>query len=125
MKRGIVLYRLSVAPGEADGEGEDHDEWFTSLKLAKARRKELIDDDPELKDHRYGEDYQIDRCEFAPLPQRALLLRVLNRDGMFAVSVRVPPYAPPERQQELDRLASLGRSYAAELEAERQDPPYG
>lgn len=31
---------------------------------------------------------------FAPLPPRALLLRVLNRDGMFVESVVVPEYIP-------------------------------
>lgn len=53
---------------------------------------------PLLEEHKYGADYQIDRCVFALLGKRALLLRVLNRDGMFVSSrVVATAYRPPRK----------------------------
>lgn len=94
----LVLYRVRIAPGEYDGDGEDHDEWFASKREALRRRRELIAENPLLEEHKYGADYQIDRCVFAPLGKRALLLRVLNRDGMFVSSrVVATEYRPPRK----------------------------
>lgn len=89
------LYRLGIVPPESEGEGEDHDEWFQSLREAKKRRKELIDMSPALLDHRTGTDYEIEVVDFVALPLRKLLLAVLNRTG-YAERRRevVPPYEP-------------------------------
>ena len=91
----MKLYKLDIAPGESNGEGEDHDEWFSSLDAAKKRRQELIDANPSMGGHRYGEDYAISRVEFAELPPLKLLLAVLNRTGWNKhTEVIVPWYAP-------------------------------
>jgi len=102
-ERSITLFRVHIAPSESDGEGEDHDEWFGTKREALARRKELIDENPNLEEHRFGEDFQVDRVEFAPIPKRALLLRVLNGDGMYRSSIVRPPHTRPERVAESDR----------------------
>lgn len=60
----MVLYRLEIAPAESDGEGEDHDEWFGSLRAARRRRAELIRADPHLNGHRIGSDFRIERVNF-------------------------------------------------------------
>lgn len=99
MKRGIVLYRLDIAPDESDGEGECFDEWFSSLKLAKKRRAELIAENPDLKDHRYGVDFAIWRVEFMQYGRRGLLLRVLNRGGIRAQIQKVEAYVPPRNRK--------------------------
>lgn len=94
----IALYRLGICPDESEGEGEDHDEWFGSLAEAKKRRAELIQLDPHLKGHRYGEDFEIDRVSFRDLPRRKLLLAVLNWEGCVEqVEQVVRRYTPEER----------------------------
>ena len=95
----MKLYRLHIAPGEDAGEGEDHDEWFRSLRAAKRRRAELIGDNPLMEGHRYGVDYEIDCYEWlgraGPL---ALLLDTLKRRFTLAQITRVvPPYKPARR----------------------------
>lgn len=77
----MTFYRLHIAPDEAEGEGEDHDQWFTSLRAARRRRAELIADNPSLRGHRYGQDFKIERVELVQLPPQALLLAVLNGRG--------------------------------------------
>lgn len=75
----MKLYRLRIDPGEHDGEGEDHDEWFSSLRDAKTRRAELIRQDLCLVDSRTKREYAIDRVWFPPLPAKQLALTILNR----------------------------------------------
>jgi hypothetical protein len=77
----MKFYRLEIAPDESEGEGEDHDEWFSSLEGAKRRRSELIRRDPHLDGHRYGSDFAIHCVVLKDLPKRALVLAVLNRRG--------------------------------------------
>ena len=83
---GVVLYRIHGRPGEYDGDGENHDEWFSSLKAAKLRRAELEHDakavlsvDPNA--FKFAEDFEVERVYFRGLPPQALLLAVLNRRG--------------------------------------------
>lgn len=91
----LTLYRLDVAPSDSDGEGEDYDEWFPSLREARRRRAELIRADPRLEGHRYGSDFAIHRVVFRDLPQRALLLAVLNWSGCVEREEEVAPdYTP-------------------------------
>jgi len=92
----LTLYRLNRAPSESEGEGEDWDEWFGSLREARRRRAELIREDPHLEGHRYGEDFRIDRVVFRDLPRRALLLAVLNWNGCVEEDKEgvVPVYVP-------------------------------
>lgn len=93
------LYQLQIAPGEYEAEGENHDEWFASLDAARERRRRLIAEDPELKDHRFGRDFEISRIAVADLPLRALLLKVLNRTGWQRErSVVVPAYYPKRKR---------------------------
>ena len=97
----VKLYRLNIAPGEDECEGEDWDEWFTSLRDAKARRKELIDLDPTMAGHRYGRDFRIERVKLSNCSRQELVLRVLNRRGYVVVSeVVVEDYIPLEHTRE-------------------------
>lgn len=91
----MKVYQLHIAPSDADGEGEDHDEWFSSLKAARARRAELIAEDPQLEGHAYGVDFKIEVHEVRPLPRRELVLALLNRRGcFFGGETVVPDYSP-------------------------------
>ena len=91
------IYRLGIEPGEANSEGEDHDEYFSSLDAAGRRRAELIREDPDLDGHRYGEDFEIERIDLADLAPRAMLLAILNRKGYIAArEVVVAAYISPE-----------------------------
>lgn len=83
----MILYRLNIHPDESAGEGEDHDEWFSSERAARRRRSELVEESPCLLGSRYGSDYAIDKVRIATLPQKRLALALLNRRGVF-VSVR-------------------------------------
>lgn len=92
----MKLYRLKVAPDESDGEGEDHDEWFTSLIAAQKRRRYLIKNTPN-DGYRYGEDFEVSEVVFVELPPRALLLRVLNRTAFIDTSrVMMPAHKPAQ-----------------------------
>jgi hypothetical protein len=92
----MILYRLRVQPSEFQGEGEDCDEWFTSLRAARRRRRELIRDNPDLTDCRIASDYEVERVELADLPPRELALAILNRRGAFLSCVEVvPAYEAP------------------------------
>lgn len=91
------LYRLSIAPdiNGGDGEGEDHDEWFSSLRAARRRRSELIREWKDAwPDHPYGEDFSVHKVTFQDLPKKALLLQVLHRVHYLAASWEevVPPF---------------------------------
>lgn len=113
----MKLYCLSIAPSESDGEGEDHDEWFTSLEAAKRRRRELIRDNPGLVGHKFGRDFEIEEIIFAKLPQKALALAILNRRGYVAQrTVVVPSYIPSkelhDRLVHEDALAQLNDPHA-------------
>lgn len=75
----MIVYRLCVSPSEYDGEGEDHDLWFSSLREAKRVRTDLIRADPGLLECKYDHDYAIERVEVGELSKKQLLLNVLNR----------------------------------------------
>lgn len=91
----MIVYRLEVAPSDSDGEGEDHDEWFSSLQAAKKRRGELIKQDPDLEDHRYGEDFEIEKITLADDSRLKLILAILNRTSFYTSREQVvPPYKP-------------------------------
>jgi hypothetical protein len=79
------FYRLGIQPSEADGEGEDHAEWFGSLREAKQRRTELLQafSDGDWSGHRTGEDFEIERIELVQLPLKRLILAILNRRGFI------------------------------------------
>lgn len=95
----MKLYRLDIAPEEHQPEGEDFGEWFSSLAETKHRRTELIRQDPELTDHRYGADFEIRRYTLPELPTRALMLHLLNRGWWRDPSeVVVSEYIPPRRR---------------------------
>ena len=92
----MIVYRLKVEPAEYDSDGEDHDEWFGSLRAARERRRELVTEDPALEEHRTGQDFAISRVTVADMPRRKLVLALLNRTGYRAgeeVEV-VKAYAP-------------------------------
>lgn len=78
------FYQLVVLPDVTDGEGEDHDEWFTSLAAAKTRRAELIQVGGCGKQ---GPELGIWEVDLAELPTRKLILNLLNRSG-YIKSVR-------------------------------------
>lgn len=93
----MIVYRVGISPAEYEGEGEDHDEFFSSLKVAKARRAELIKGNPTLEDNRYSEDFEIERIKVANLPRRDLILAILNGEGWVEERATiVPPYKPKE-----------------------------
>ena len=81
-----TLYRLDISPDESAGEGEDWDEWFTSLSEAKTRRRGLIAANPTLSGLRHSQSYAIHRIVLAPLPKKALVLAVLRRLGYSSSS---------------------------------------
>jgi hypothetical protein len=92
-----TLYQLGISPSESDGEGEDHDEWFTSLAAARKRRATLIDEDPELRGHRYGEDFEITKVTTLDLPVGKMILEILNRGWWKEHSeIVVPVYHPKQ-----------------------------
>lgn len=79
----MKFYELHIAPNEYEGEGEDLNEWFTSLSEATARRKELIA--LNSTDLRYGRDYAIDQVTITDdLPTKQLVLAILNRKDFVA-----------------------------------------
>lgn len=80
----MKLYVLRRWPHEDAGEGEDWDEWFTSLRSARARRRELWDA------ARPGE-LRIERVIFSDLSKKALLVAVLNRTGYAKSFEEVEP----------------------------------
>lgn len=96
----MKLYRLHIHPGEADGEGENHDEWFTSFVDALARREALIRETPD-DGYKYGTDYGIEAITFADLTPKKLLLAVLNREGYVASRhTMMRPYKPNKTNRE-------------------------
>jgi predicted RNase H-like nuclease len=96
------LYQLCIAPGEYEVEGEDHDEWFMSLKAAKARRAELIAENPELTEHRFGEDFAISAVDVKQLSPRNLALAILNRSGWQKARREVVAAYKPARKSAAD-----------------------
>jgi len=94
----VKLYRLEIAPEEYESEAEDHDEWFTSLKAAQARRVELIAENPNMTEHRFGQDYAIHLMVLERLPPRELVLALLNRRSPFVVVREVVSAYKPARE---------------------------
>lgn len=94
----MIFYCLNIAPDEYGIEGEDLDEWFTSLNAAKHRRQELIDGAG--SEQAPGEDLSIDAIVVrSDLPPKQLLLNVLNRKAWMKSLTRVvPPHCFPQRQ---------------------------
>ena len=90
----MKLYRLKIAPSQTDGEGENHDEWFTLLSAAKIRRR-ILAHEMDWSDHRYGQDFAIEEVEFVDLPPKKLLLAILNRTFVKTVRVVVAPIEKP------------------------------
>lgn len=96
----MKLYRLSILPDPTDPEGEDHDEWFSSLRAAKKRRSGLLREGACSRD---VPDLEITENELADVPERQLLLRVLNRCGFIArEKVVVPGVTLPRRDDNED-----------------------
>lgn len=91
----MKVYQLVLRPGEYDGEGEDHDEWFSSLALAKRRRAQLKREG--LLQHGDG---AINRCVLVDEPKKRLALALLNQEACFR-SVRrvVEPWLDPTVQR--------------------------
>lgn len=89
----MKLYRLGICPGEGEGEGENWDEWFSSLREAKKRRAELIAQNPDGDNARMLEDFEIEQCEIPDLPRKRLAILLLNRRGFVTNSKQVvAPY---------------------------------
>ena len=100
----MIFYRLGISPGEGEAEGEDHDEWFTSLEAAKIRRTELIAMNDDLK---YGCDYGIRKTWIGcGLSRKKLILALLNREGFVDhdEDIVAPYYPPPETSQQGEDL---------------------
>lgn len=92
----MIVYRLGRLPSEDAPEGEDWDEYFSSLAAAKVRRRELIREDPDLVGHPTKRDFEIEATELANLPKKKLALALLNREHYVAGrTVVVPHYRPP------------------------------
>jgi hypothetical protein len=90
-----VVYRLHIAPGENDSDGKDFDEWFSSLRKARARRAQLIAENPTLVDHRLGADYAIDLVRVGKVATMTLILQLLNGRGyMSGVQRKQVEYRP-------------------------------
>ena len=99
-KDAWIVYRLNVSPGEHDNDSRDYDEWFTSLRAAKARRAQLIAV-TDVKDYRYGRDFEIERVGVAKAPPMELILRLLRRMHWRAgCEVVVPAYVPPAEAED-------------------------
>jgi len=95
----MIVYRLHIAPNEGQGEGEDCDEWFSSLSVAIKRRSDLVRDNPNMEGHLYGADYQIDKVVLAKLPLKQLALAILNRKEYFIdQTIVVQEYVGPSRR---------------------------
>ncbi len=94
----MIFYRLNVEPAEWDAEGEDHDEWFTSLAAAVAQRKSYIKLDPTLDRHPTGRDFRIEKVWFTDkLSEKQLILRVLNRRAYIVRTQKVVDWYQPEK----------------------------
>jgi hypothetical protein len=88
----MKLYLLRIDPDESASEGERWDEWFSSLEAARRRRSEMIRKAlAGEKDMRCGADFQIEMCEIADLPKRALVLAALNGKGYVDARTTVVP----------------------------------
>jgi hypothetical protein len=74
----MKFYLLHISPGEI--EGEDCDEYFTSLEAAKQRRAALMENN--LEEDLEGE-FQIDRITLVDLPPMQLALALLNRKAFI------------------------------------------
>lgn len=95
----MKIYRLHISPDEAEAEGIDCDEWFSSREAAEHRRRELIDDNPYLEGKPGRSDYQIDRVLVAveDLSPKRLVLALLNRRGWMKRSeIVLTDYEAPE-----------------------------
>lgn len=92
------VYRLHVSPGDGDGEGENLDEWFASLKEAKERRHVLIRLNPGADDA----DLQIERVLLVHDSPYQLALKILNRRCYVRDRLEVVPVyqAPIQKQEE-------------------------
>lgn len=78
----MTVYQLHISGSDYDADGEDFDEYFSSLEAARRRRKQLIDADPKMKDCRFDSDYKIDKLTLSTkLSPRQLILAILNRKG--------------------------------------------
>jgi hypothetical protein len=83
--RNAEFYVLRISPGEDDGEGENHDEWFRTFDEAHTRREALRRDPAFWRQSKLSADLAIDRVAFSLDAQS--LLDVLNR--RFPASTRV------------------------------------
>lgn len=98
----MKLYLLENQPDESAGEGEDWDEWFTSLRAAKVRRRGLIasvkpPETPVWAQQQpvgfSGEDFGIYEVTLVRVSARELVRRALNRRGYVETRVQVVPPA--------------------------------
>lgn len=95
------VYVLRIHPGENDSDGLNFDEWFCTLREAKARRKELLPD----CDWKYGEDLEIERFAVtSKLSKHALVVACLNRKFFAAYGpvLAVPAAQRPPREEPID-----------------------
>lgn len=92
----MKVYQLNVVAGENDADGENFDEWFTSLRAARARRAELIAETKasNFENVKYGHDLKIVCFEVADMPLSKLVLALLNQRGWATAAggvLVVPP----------------------------------
>lgn len=82
----MKVYRLHIAAGEYDADGENFDEWFLSLEMAMRRRRVLIREaeHPDYENLKYPTDFKIERYEVRKAPLRELVLGLLNGHGWYA-----------------------------------------
>ena len=97
------VYRLGIRPSEYDSDGEDFDEWFSSLAEVRQRRAELIRESKETHRQEAAEcrewevpravrpDYEIEKIELVDLPTKELALALLNRRRYIAARTIVVP----------------------------------
>jgi hypothetical protein len=80
----MIMYRINIIPCDTDGEGENWDEWYSSLAKAKKRRAELRRN----PDYSYcGENYRVDRVTLPNLPKKKLVLKALNKTYFPCVEI--------------------------------------
>lgn len=99
----MIFYQLNITPDDSAGEGEDHDEYFTSLTKAKARRSEIM---------RQGEvepyDLEIEKITLTDqLSTKDIILAILNGRGYIATRESV--VAPYQRDRRSDNNPNLHR----------------
>jgi hypothetical protein len=83
----MYLYVVRITPDDGSGEGENWDEWFSSLSAAKKRRQEILRAAKDNSEYScIDPDESIEKITFVSCPKKKLLLKVLNQTGFVAKS---------------------------------------